>query len=160
MTAQAKIGGVNREALLRLWFWFYVWACLGCVFQPQETGRWFAWMLGSGLTCILLYRHSVLAGIVGYLVAATATVLTLPAALSLLGAFFSGRLTDASGARFAGGVLVLVYRYAALAFVPTVVLALHVATRHRLQRSFEASVAPLRHGHVVAPGAYYFVTFR
>jgi hypothetical protein len=53
-----------------------------------------------------------------------------------------------------------VFAYTSLAFVPTVVLVIHLASRHRLQRSFEGTVALRRHGRVIPPGAYYFVTLR
>ncbi len=160
MTVETKIGGVNRDALIRLWFLFFVWAGVGSIFLPHQSWRWFAWLMGSGLTCLLLYRHNDLAGIVGYLVSAVATAMTLPAALALLNVFFSGRFTDATGAHISGGILLFVFRQTALAFVPTVVLAVHVASRHRLQRSFEESVALRRHGRIIPPSGYYLVTLR
>ena len=158
--AQTKIGGLNRDALFRLWFLFFVWAGIGDTFMPYQPWRWFAWLFGAGLTCILLYRHNDLAGIVGYIVAATATAMTLPGAFSILSGFFAGRISDAHGDHVTGEIFVFVFLRVALAFVPTVILAMHVASRHRFQRSFEDSVARRRHGRIIPPGAYYFVTRR
>ena len=100
MTAQTKIGGVSRDALLRLWFLFYVWAGIDCYFMPSQPWVWFAWLAGSGLTCILLYRHNDLAGIVGYVVAATATVMTLPHSVLVITALLEGRFTYLDGSLF------------------------------------------------------------
>jgi hypothetical protein len=161
MTAQTKIGGLDREALLRVWFLFYVWAGIESYdFMPSHPVPWLAWMAGAGLTCLLLYWHSGLAGIVGYVVSATAAAMMLPEAVSTLSAFFAGRIDDAHGYDVAGGTFMFVFRPVALAFVPTMILALHLASRHRLQRSFERSEAVRRHGRIIPPGAYYFVTFR
>jgi hypothetical protein len=160
MTAQTKLGGVDRDALLRLWFLFYVWACVGSVFIPDEPWRWFAWLGGSALTCILLYRRNRLAGIVGYIVCAAAVATTLPLALTPWGALVSSHYDAATLFTLHRSPLFPLLYQTSLAFVPTVVLGVHVASRHRLLRGFEGRMVERRHARIIAPSSYYLVTFR
>ena len=160
MKAQTTIGGLNRDALLRIWFLFYVWAFVGSFFAWIPHWSWSAWVYGSALTCFLLYRRSPLAGIVGYIVCGTAVAATFPHALSLWGVLFLGESYPGTHFPFSWPFLYMVLYNAALAFVPTAVFTLHVASRHRLLRAFEGTVAERRHGRVIAPSAYYFVTNR
>ena len=160
MTPRTTLGGLNRDALLRVWFLFYVWVFVGGVLAPPPNWLWLALMFGSALAWILIYRRNRLGGIVGFIVCGTMVIFTLPDALAAWGSL---RSNVAAGETLFGldvhPVLLALYR-TANAFVPTVVLALHVASRHRLLRAFEESVAERRHGKVIAPSSYYLITRR
>jgi hypothetical protein len=160
MTPRTTLGGLNRNALLRVWFLFYLWVFVGGVLAPQPNWRWLALVLGSALTWIFIYRRNRLGGIVGFIVCGAMVIFTLPEALAAWGSVRSG--APAAETLFGVGVppvLLALYR-TANAIVPAVVLGLHVASRHRLLRAFEESVAERRHGKVIAPSSYYLITRR
>jgi len=161
MTAQTTLGGMNRDSLFRIWFLFYVWTLAGEFFAWNSPWRWVAWVFGSALTCWLLYRRSMLAGIVGYIVCGTAAAAMLPTALVSWRAFLSSNYSFAFFTQpIPVNPLFRLFVQTGMAFVPTIVLALHVASRHRLLRAFEGSLAVRRHGRIIAPSSYYFVTLR
>ena len=160
MTAQTTLGGVNRDALLRLWFLFYVWAFVMSFFGWNAHWGWSAWVYGSALTCFLIYRRSPLAGIVGYIVSGTAVAAILPQSLRTISVFFFGPSKLATYFQFPDPLIVQACYYITLAVVPTAVLVMHVASRHRLLRAFEGSVAERRHGRTIAPSSYYLITLR
>lgn len=161
MTAQTKLGGMNRDSLFRIWFLFYVWTLAGDFFAWDSHWRWVAWVFGSALTCWLLYRRSMLAGIVGYLVCATAAAANFPTAFMVWQGLLSGYYSFSAFVRpIPSNPLFGIVYHTAMAFIPAVVLVLHVASRHRLLRAFEASLALRRHGRIIAPSSYYFVTLR
>lgn len=161
MNAQTKLGGMNRDSLFRIWFLFYVWTLAGDFFAWDSHWRWSVWLFGAALTCWLLYRRNMLAGIVGYLVCGTAAAANFPKAFTIWHGLFSGSYSVAEFYRpIPFNPLFRIIYYTAMAFIPAVVLVLHVASRHRLLRAFEASLAVRRHGRIVAPSSYYFVTLR
>jgi hypothetical protein len=155
MNAQTKIGGVNRDGLLRVWLLFYLWAFVSGFAAPQasEERSWFI-MVGSAATVFLLYRRNRLAGIVGFLVGACVLVPALPDAWQGWTHLVSGRFLSVPSFR----TLPFALYHVAFALVPIAVLSLHVASRHRILRGFEGREHS--RGRVVTPSSYYLITIR
>ena len=160
MKATTTLGGMPREPLFRVWFLFYIWALIGSFFAWGARWPWFAWLFGAALTCGLLYRRRALAGIAGFLVAGTAVAATLPNAWVVWsGAFSTPHWSFVPLPFFPYRAVTMLY-HTSMLLVPLVVLAEHIASRHRILRQFEESVAERRHGRVIPPSGYYLITRR
>lgn len=154
MNAHTKIGGANRAGLLRVWFLFFLWGFVTSVTTPQPDWRGFLCLLGSAFTLLLLYRRNRLAGIVGFLVSASVVLLALPEAAVGWRHFASGRFFGGPFAWFSPSALYAL----AVPLVPAVVLALHIASRHRILRAFEGREQ--HRGRAVTTSSYYLITNR
>lgn len=161
MKATTTLGGMQRDPLFRVWFLFYVWALAGCFFAPGASWPWFAWLGGASLTCGLLYRRSILAGIAGFLTCGSAVAAALPDAFAVIGFGTLPATTIDAVLNHVRYPLVFRLYVIAMPLVPLIVLAEHIASRHRILRQFEESVAEHRRdGRVIPPSGYYLITRR
>ena len=158
MSVHLKSGGAGRDALLRVWFLFFLWVFVAYAVVPGLHGLLVALTFGAALTFLLVYWQNRLAGIVGFLVVGTAVVFALPPAYSAWSSIVSATLADgARGRPSLDFVRFATYR-AAVAFVPLVVIAVHFNFRHQLLRGFQARDKV--RGRRFSPSSYYLVTRR
>jgi hypothetical protein len=161
MKATTTLGGMPRDPLFRVWFLFYLWSLIGCFFAWDERWPSFVWLFGAGLTCWLLYRRSTFAGIVGFLVSGSAVAVMLSKGWSMWSFLFPSYPWTIPPLPFLPYRAVTGLYYLTMTLVPIIVLMEHIASRHRILRQFEESVAEHRHdGRVIPPSGYYLITRR
>ena len=166
MTIRSRLGGVDRETLLRGWFLLFVWQLVNFAragFFPQPAWLQQTWLFGTGLTIFLLYRRHCFAGLTGFLVIASLTGFSLLHCFA--GLRWARAVPDDADINFAFSGLTLHARgYAVFlvcqTLVPVAVLVSHLTSRHRLmlygrEVDIDAEVDNRRRR-----GVYYFVTSR
>jgi len=173
MSVRSRLGGVDRETLLRGWFLLFVWVWMNVArsgfAHPGNMSQsawvlWVVWLFGSALTFFLIARRNRLAGIVGFLIGATLVAyLWLLCVESWSSAFWLATHPGIARSGFAYLRHILPPLGHALfataqAIVPLAVLARHFATRHRLMLYGRVDNIDTDRDSRRRPGSYYFVT--
>ena len=171
MSVHSRLGGVDRETLLRGWFLLFVWLWLNLArsgfaapsVESRTLSLW-CWLFGSAFTIALIHRRNRLAGIIGFSIIALLAVRVGSRCLdSWTSAFWLAKNPGIARSGFAYLRHVLPPVSHALwatcqALIPFAVLIRHYTTRHRLMLygkadNIDAEQAPRRRS-----GSYYFVT--
>jgi hypothetical protein len=166
MTVRSRLGGVDRETLMRGWFLLFLWLMVNFAragFSPQPAWLQEAWLFGTGLTIFLIHRRHRFAGLVGFLVVGSLAGFTVLRCLA--GLRWVHAVPHSTDINFAFSGLILHARgYAAFvilqALVPVAVLVSHLTSRHRLMLYEPAADIDVETDPRRRPGGYYFVTTR